>query len=594
MRLTSGLVLLGFGGLAVTHRPPKPEGVMKIPSTLFKGADVSYKEVPAEICGTAKSYAGYVNFPPNTMREFQHDYPVHTFFWYFEAQKDPQNSPLVLWVNGGPGGSSMFGLFTEHGPCQVDGNLKTSPREWSWNREFNMLYVDQPLHTGFSYDFPTPGNFHPKNGSITTLKSETEGPPADRTVFPGVFSSQNTASTANTTENAARLYWNFLQVWTHDFLAHRPNDGSISMFTESYGGRYGPSFSAYILEQNARVRKGTLRGAKTLNLTNLGIVNGCIDLLVQEQSYPEYAYDRNPKGGCTDKIVDCLHLASTSDADMYGNVPKVNKACKDASDYCQNEVESGYVFRKKYGYYDITHCYLDPFPSNRYLEYLAQEEVLKALGVPVNYTDSSNAVLAAFNSTGDYARRNRRGFIKDIASLLDSGIQVTLLYGDSDFACNWIGGERISLSVEHGQSAAFRRAGYADVVLDGAKSPGQVRQHGLFSFVRVYHSGHMVPSSQPKAAYHMFRRAMHRKDIATGKVPLSNSYGTNGTFKSTKTLNIPPAPAVTCHARALSSTCAKNQIKAVEEGKAVIDRGIVKQPLPAPGTCPALPYKDPE
>lgn len=548
------------------------------------------------------------------MREFRHDYPVHTFFWYFEAQKDPQNSPLVLWVNGGPGGSSMFGLFAEHGPCQVDSDLKTSPREWSWNREFNMLYVDQPAHTGFSYDFPTPGLFHAKNGSITTLESDNESPPADRTVYPGVFSSQETASTANTTENAARHYWNFLQVWTHDFLAHRPHDGSVSMFTESYGGRYGPSFSAYILEQNARVREGTLPDAKTINLTNLGIVNGCIDLLGQEQSYPEYTYDRNPYGiagltqeqyakglvaywkkdGCMDKISDCLHLGSTLDADMYGTVPTVNKACKEASDYCQDEVEFGYVFRNKYAYYDITHCYLDPFPSNRYLEYLAKEDVLRALGVPVNYTDSSSAVVKAFNSTGDYARRNRRGFINDMAVLLDSGIQVALLYGDSDFACNWVGGERVSLSVEYGQSAAFRAAGYADVVLEGAESPGQVRQHGLFSFVRVYHSGHMVPASQPKAAYHLFRRAMRRRDMATGKVPLHSDYSTNGTFKSTKTLQIPPAPAATCHLRGMATTCAKNQIKAAEQGKALVEQGIVKRPEPAPGTCPALPYQDPE
>lgn len=117
---------------------------------------------------------------------------------------------MVLWVNGGPGGSSMFGLFTEHGPCQVEADGTTSPRPWSWNREFNVLYVDQPVHTGFSYDVPTPGLFHARNGSITP--GGGGGAPADGTVIPGVFSSQDTAATANTTENAARAYWNFLQV----------------------------------------------------------------------------------------------------------------------------------------------------------------------------------------------------------------------------------------------------------------------------------------------------------------------------------------------------------------------------------------------
>lgn len=570
-----------------------------------KGSDAQ----KAGICGDATSYAGYVNFPPNTMREVRHEHPVHTFFWYFEAQKDPQDSPLVLWVNGGPGGSSMFGLFTEHGPCQVEANLETSAREWSWNREFNVLYVDQPVHTGFSYDVPTPGVFHAKNGSITTGGADAAAGPgfSGGTGFPGVFSSQDPAATANTTDNAARHYWNFLQVWTHDFLAGRPTDGSVSIFTESYGGRYGPSFAAHIQAQNARIRTGALRGARTLDLRNLGIVNGCIDLLLQEQSYPEYAYDRNPygirgltraeyaaslvahlrKGGCADRLRGCLGLGAALDADMRGDAAAVNAACKSASDYCQNEVEFPFVFRRERGYYDVTHCFLDAFPSNRYLEFLAKEEVLRALGVPVNYTDSSYAVAAAFNATGDYARRTRRGSVGEIAGLLDAGVQVTLLYGDADFACNWVGGERVSLSVPHRGAAGFRAAGYADVELGGAESPGQVRQHGLFSFVRVYNSGHMVPASQPEAAYRLFRRAMRRTDMATGRVALTDAYATNGTCTSTRTLALPPPPAVTCHVRALASTCAENQVRAVEEGTAVVERGVVTQPLPAPGTCGA-------
>ncbi|KJZ77392.1 hypothetical protein HIM_03116 [Hirsutella minnesotensis 3608] len=409
---------------------------------------------------------------------------------------------------------------------------------------------------------------------------------------------------------ATRL-WNFLQVWTADFLSHHPHDGSIAIWTESYGGRYGPSFAAHILEQNARIKKGRLPGAKPLNLTTLGIVNGCVDLLLHESSYPQYAYDRNPygikgvthaaytkaleayskKGGCLDQMETCLHLEKTLDPQMYGNVDKVNGACKNASDYCQNEIEGPFMFRKKYAYYDITHCYLDPSPPNRYLEYLAQEHVLQALGVPVNYTDASNAVVAAFNKTGDYARRNPRGNVESIAELLDAGIHVSMLYGDSDFACNWIGGERTSLAVKHSQADAFSRAGYADVVLDGAQSPGQVRQHGSFSFVRVYHSGHMVPYSQPRAAFELLRRVMHRKDVATGQVLLSRRYSTNGTFRSTKTLKMPPAPAVTCHTRAMASTCAENQVKAVQDGNATIAKGIVVKPEPAPGTCAGFKFR---
>lgn len=50
----------------------------------------------------------------------------HLFFWYFPAQEVPLNStPLIIWLQGGPGGSSMYGLFEEIGPIQIrDGNGK--------------------------------------------------------------------------------------------------------------------------------------------------------------------------------------------------------------------------------------------------------------------------------------------------------------------------------------------------------------------------------------------------------------------------------------------------------------------------------------
>lgn len=60
---------------------------------------------------------------------------------------------------------------------------------------------------------------------------------------------------------------------------------------------------------------------------------------------------------------------------------------------------------------------------------------------------------------------------------------------------------------------------------------GQVRQSNLYSFVRIYESGHEVPFYQPLAALELFERALARKDIATGKhsVTSHGGYKTNGT-----------------------------------------------------------------
>lgn len=77
---------------------------------------------------------------------------MHMWYWFFEARTDASTAPLTLWLNGGPGCSSMIGLFQEHGPCHfVNGETEPSLNEYSWNTVSNMLYVDQPIGTGFSY-----------------------------------------------------------------------------------------------------------------------------------------------------------------------------------------------------------------------------------------------------------------------------------------------------------------------------------------------------------------------------------------------------------------------------------------------------------
>lgn len=68
------------------------------------------------------------------------------FFYFFESRNDPKSDPVILFVNGGPGLSSAIALFMEVGPCRVsmDGN-STIPNEYSWNRNANIIILDQPF-----------------------------------------------------------------------------------------------------------------------------------------------------------------------------------------------------------------------------------------------------------------------------------------------------------------------------------------------------------------------------------------------------------------------------------------------------------------
>jgi cathepsin A (carboxypeptidase C) len=78
--------------------------------------------------------------------------PKHLFFWYFESRTAPRDDPLVLWLTGGPGSSSMIALFGELGPCIINAHANdTTYNKYGWNKHANVLFVDQPAGVGFSY-----------------------------------------------------------------------------------------------------------------------------------------------------------------------------------------------------------------------------------------------------------------------------------------------------------------------------------------------------------------------------------------------------------------------------------------------------------
>ena len=68
--------------------------------------------------------------------------------------------------------------------------------------------------------------------------------------------------------------------------------------------------------------------------------------------------------------------------------------------------------------------------------------------------------------------------MKDVEYLLDSGVKVTLMYGDRDQRCPWLGAEKLSLAANWTGAEEFRSAGYANMVTNSSYNGGVVRQHG--------------------------------------------------------------------------------------------------------------------
>ncbi|KAM3753258.1 hypothetical protein ACB098_03G080700 [Castanea mollissima] len=81
------------------------------------------------------------------------------FYTFYEAQEPISTlsqTPLLIWLQGGPGCSSMTGNFFELGPWRVNFHkaksdpLVLEPNSGSWNRLFGLLFLDNPIGTGFS------------------------------------------------------------------------------------------------------------------------------------------------------------------------------------------------------------------------------------------------------------------------------------------------------------------------------------------------------------------------------------------------------------------------------------------------------------
>ncbi|VFQ96543.1 unnamed protein product [Cuscuta campestris] len=114
---------------------------------------------------TSKQYSGYIVSDDS--------YGRYTFYYFVEAQSKRSSTlvPLTLWLGGAHGCSSVGNaLFTENGPFRPRKDGKLIRNAYSWNLESNMLYVDSPIGTGFSFS-NTPSDYTRWNLTMTGLQT---------------------------------------------------------------------------------------------------------------------------------------------------------------------------------------------------------------------------------------------------------------------------------------------------------------------------------------------------------------------------------------------------------------------------------------
>eukprot|EP00759_Apiculatamorpha_spiralis_P037250 PhF_6_TR37177/c0_g1_i1/m.54762 len=407
-----------------------------------------------------KQYSGYFNIDTATNKNY--------FYWAFSSRSNPSTDPVVLWMTGGPGCSSLLALLTENGPCSVTADgTGTINNTFSWNNNANMIYIDQPAGVGFSY--------------------------ADKSGYD-----------KNETEVANDMY-NFLQAFyqAHPEWVQNP----FYIFAESYGGHYAPAVAHRIWQGN---KQG---GAIHINLQGVGIGNGLTDPQIQYNYYPQMAYNYSIQKVGHAIVSESAYSQMTSAlSTCIPYIAQCNKKggsiCETAQSYCNN-AEMGPYEATGMNPYDIRiKCAVPPlcYDMTNVATYLNTASVQQALGAQGTWQSCN------FDVNSMFSKDWMVNYQTQLPDLLNSNIRVLIYAGDVDFICNWLGNKAWTLQLPWPGRTAFNAAPDSPYQVNG-KTVGELRTAKGFSFLRVYNAGHMVPMNQPAAALGLFNNFIHPKKL---------------------------------------------------------------------------------
>ncbi|KAI8871219.1 peptidase S10, serine carboxypeptidase, partial [Ramicandelaber brevisporus] len=388
------------------------------------------------------------------------------FFWMFESRNKPSTDPLLIFMNGGPGCSSLYGLFNELGPCFIGMDNQTAHiNPFAWNNNANILFVDQPIGTGFSTYVPMSNNSNPIPRAVDS-------------------------------KEAAADFDSLLQMLFQKF----PQYAKLPLVAagESYAGHYLTALATYIVEQNAIRAKTPTNGTTVVNLQSIVIGNGIVDPLTQYKSYPQMACNSPYPPILTD--AQCKDMANVYEnkcapliKDCYDN-PTNSKTCSQATILCNNLMFDGYDLGNV-SVYDVRQPpVIDPYRGD-FEQYLRKQDVRKTLGVTADYQQCDYDVYSAFTHSGDWMMPYHR----NVPPLLAKGIRVLIYAGNADYICNSIGNKDWVFALDWPGKSGLNNAQKKTWTVNG-RTAGESWEYQNFSFVTIFEAGHMAPQQQPEAS----------------------------------------------------------------------------------------------
>ncbi|KAI9189039.1 hypothetical protein H9P43_000466 [Blastocladiella emersonii ATCC 22665] len=385
------------------------------------------------------------------------------FFAYWERRD--ASPDLVVWLNGGPGSSSLFGMFVENGPITMSADGTLSHNEYGWHKAGNALFLENPAGVGFS--------------TVT-----------------------HPAHYVKTIHDVGREFVYFAHEFSRVFDPKYALQWHIT--GESFAGFYIPYAAQHILDDNYERQHGLgqYRGERKHRRETLQLPDHWIDFLASE----DLLLDPARRAELLELRARCFAELGDREAYTRWDLPHcaaIEKKLFDRAYFTQ--LTNG------------THCLPTNFdvrvrgcderdptdaPADAVAAYLNRPDVIAALhGGGSSWRSFNDAVFRNLNNNGDLPSADV------LPELVARGVRVLLYAGDRDFICNHVGHANLLDNMNWGRpgykSPTTGSTSGAEFAPFGPRGFGHFKSERGLTYLRVFEAGYMVPFNQPSGALAM-------------------------------------------------------------------------------------------
>ncbi|KAL4472480.1 hypothetical protein ABPG74_018429 [Tetrahymena malaccensis] len=378
-------------------------------------------------------------------------------FVFFGAKGVPisqlKNIPTIIWIEGGPGCTSMYGAFIENGPLYIiqESNTTFSFKEnsFAWTNDYNVIYVDQPIGTGIS---------HAQNKSDIPIDEN---------------------------QVAQQFYFALNQLYHSENgcfkqIGINAKETPLFIYGISYAGKYVPSIAQYIVQKGNK-----------FNLKGIGMGDGFTSPYYDTQSLNKYSYDHNLI------TLDQFNKNQIKVQSIQKFI--IQKQWKNATDLfleLLNDVNPSNL--------DVYNIGRQVFPDSSYLDNLVNSQYgqeLFSFKLDKTFVQCDPVVYEVLST--DFIQED---CVARVEYLLHQGIYVHVYNGDLDLIVPYYTPQLWLSKLKWNKIHKFTEAPLR-VWRQGNTGTiyGYKQHYDLLSFALIFNAGHMVTEDQPEAGYHLIK-----------------------------------------------------------------------------------------